>query len=327
MSAATRPPDDPAGADPKALPPPIVFVGGTGRSGTHVLAELLGRHPAFALVPVESRFHVNPGGFPDLLAGEVSPRQFLRKLKRFWWRRIPAGEPVPALLPSVPMGRQTRGLYKVLEEADFRTAVAGFETRADDEPLERSCRRLFLDLLWPLAERAGKPGLVEMSTHTVAQAAHLAKLFPESKLVHIVRDGRDSGSSKVGKRQKPTHPRDVAEGVDWWLGRLERAERSIAEAPPGYVLTLSLDELAVGDREGAYAELRTFLGIADARPMRRFFERQMNAGNASRGRWRAGLSEAQQRAVTERYERVLGELEHRGRPSGPVLRQVLRNLG
>ena len=326
MSAAGRPPDDPIAADPVA-PPAIVFVGGTGRSGTHVLAELLGRHPRFALVPVESRFHVNPGGFPDLLAGRVTPERFLRKLRRFWWRRIPAGEPVPALLPSVPMGRQTRGLYKALEEADFRTAVNRFAGRADGEALEVACRRLFLDLLWPLAERAGKPGLVEMSTHTVSQAPLLARLFPESRLIHIVRDGRDSGSSKVGKRQKPAHPRDVAEGVDWWLERLRRAERSIAAAPPGYALTLSLDELAIGDRERVYGELLAFLGIDDARRMRGFFERKMNAENASRGRWRAGLSASEQGAVTERYEAALAALEHDGAASATVLRGVLERLG
>lgn len=327
MSRAPRPADDPAAANADSLPPRIVFVGGTGRSGTHVLAELLGHHPRYALVPVESRFHVNPGGFPDLLSGAVTPAAFERKLRRFWWRRIPAGEALPALLPGVPMGRQTRGLYKALDEPGFQAAVERFSANGAAADLEVACRRLFLDLLWPLAERAGKFGLVEMSTHTVAQAPLLARLFPDSRLIHIVRDGRDAGSSKVGKRQKRSHPRDAAEGVEWWLGRLERAERAVAQAPPGYVLTLSLDELAVGDRERAYGELLAFLRIPDRRRMRRFFERQMNARNASRERWRMGLSEAEQRAVTERYEHALGELEAAGRPSGAVLRRVLETLG
>lgn len=330
MSAASgsRPPDDPGAVRPTdAAPPPVVFVGGTGRSGTHVLAELLGRHPAFALVPVEARFHVNPGGFPDLLEGRTTPHGFLRKLERFWWRRIPAGQRLPALLPSAPLGRQTRGLYKALEPEDLRRAVDRFRRRPETERLEVSCRRLFWDLLWPLAERAGKPGLVEMSTHTVARAPLLATLFPEAKLIHIVRDGRDAGSSKVAKRQKESHPRDVAQGVEWWHQRLDRAERAVAEAPPGFVLTLSLDELVLGDRERAYGELLDFLRIEDARPMRRFFERQMNAQNASRGRWRAGLSDDEQGAISARYERALEALEDAGRPSGPILRHVLETLG
>ena len=53
-------------------PVPLVFIGGTGRSGTHVLAQLVSRHDQFGLIPVEVRFHTDPDGFPGLLAGEVT---------------------------------------------------------------------------------------------------------------------------------------------------------------------------------------------------------------------------------------------------------------
>jgi Sulfotransferase family len=321
-----RPPDDPAAVTP-ADPPPIVFVGGTGRSGTHVLADLIGHHRRWALVPIESRFHVNPQGFPDLLAGDVTPKEFVRKLRRFWWYRIPAGETLPAVAPRVRLGRQTRGLYRFVPPERFDEAVARFETAAGAGSLDVACRRLFLDLLWPVAEQGERPGIVEMSTHTVARAPALHRLFPDSKLVHIVRDGRDAGSSKVGKRQKPHHPRDVDEGVDWWLERIERAERAIAEAPDGYTLTLSLDELAAGDREGSYERLLEFLGVGDVRRMRRFFEAELNAENASRGRWREGLAPEGERQVTARYERALERLEEQGFASAPVLRRVYERLG
>ncbi len=323
---STRPPDDPA-AVRQAPRPKIVFVGGTGRSGTHVLGEMIGSHSRYALVPVESRFHVNPQGFPDVLAGTVTPEQFVQKLRRFWWRRIPAGEPLPAVAPRLALGRETRGLFKAVSRETFDAAVARFEARENGESLELACRRLFLDLLWPIADDQGKRALVEMSTHTVARAPELARLFPDAKLVHIVRDGRDAGSSKVGKRQKPHHPRDVAEGVPWWLERIERAERAVADAPDGFVLTLSLDELAVGEREASFARLLEFLGIEDAHRMRGFFERTMTAENASRGRWRAGLSDPEQAEINVEYERAIERLEERGYPSGQLLRGVYERLG
>ena len=46
------------GGRPLGNPPPVLFVGGTGRSGTHVLAKLLSRHPRLAMFPIEVRFHV-----------------------------------------------------------------------------------------------------------------------------------------------------------------------------------------------------------------------------------------------------------------------------
>ena len=57
----------------------LVFIGGTGRSGTHALAQLLGRHSGFADVPIEARFHCNKRGHagpargPDHAAADTSP--------------------------------------------------------------------------------------------------------------------------------------------------------------------------------------------------------------------------------------------------------------
>ena len=56
--------------------------------------------------------------------------------------------------------------------------------------------------------------------------------------------------------------------------------------------------------------------------MRRFFEMQMNARNASRGRWRTGLTEAEQREVNAEYERAVAGLVERGYASGELLRRA-----
>ena len=55
-----------------------VFIGGTGRSGTHAIASLLGRHSQLADVPIEARFHCNKRGMPDLLEGRITLRSFSR---------------------------------------------------------------------------------------------------------------------------------------------------------------------------------------------------------------------------------------------------------
>jgi hypothetical protein len=288
--------------------PDLLFVGGTGRSGTHVVSQLLANHSHWARVPIEARFHVNPQGFPDLLSGQVSPEQFLRKLKRFWWRRIRAGEVAPVLARRLAFGRKVRGLHKIVERDRFDAAVAEFEATAPDD-LDRACRNLFFDLLWPTAAAAGKPGLIEMSCFTIAESPTLVRLFPEAKLIHTVRDGRDAGSSKVSKRQKRSHPRDASEGIRWWEGRLRKIEAGVRELPAGRVLTISLDELVDGDREAVYAELLDHLELSDEPAMREFFEEEMSASAAHRERWREGLSAEQQEALVRDYESILDRLE------------------
>ena len=95
---------DPGGR-PLAVPPPIVFVGGTGRSGAHVLAKLLAKHVKLALVPVEVRFHADRRGFPGLLDGQVSKAEFVRRLRGFWWKGFQT--------------RRMRGLYRFVPAEGF----------------------------------------------------------------------------------------------------------------------------------------------------------------------------------------------------------------
>jgi hypothetical protein len=56
--------------------------------------------------------------------------------------------------------------------------------------------------------------------------------------------------------------------------------------------------------------------------MREFFEREVTAENAHRGRWRKGLDASEQRAVADRYERALERVAERGYASAPLLRRV-----
>jgi len=294
------------------------FVGGTGRSGTHVLAQLLGQHSRYRDVEIEVRFHCNPRGFPDLLAGNVTLEEFVNKLKRFWWHRIKAGEPFPALLPRLPLGREERGLYKVVPRDRFDAAVKGLESAYRGDPLA-ACRRLFLDLLAPLATDAGKPGLIEMSSDNVAQGPTLLRIFPEAKLVHTVRDGRDAGASKVTKRQKRRHPRDGLQGIEWWEGRLRRIDEAVRKIPRDRLCVISLDELAYGDREAAYERLLGFLELDDEPAIRRYFEREVTAENAHRDRWRHGLSPEAQEELQRFYEQTLDRLAGDGVHCAPEL--------
>jgi len=302
--------------------PDLLFVGGTGRSGTHVVSQLLGHHSHYARVPIEARFHVNPQGFPDLLAGQVTVDQFLRKMRRFWWRRIRAGEVAPVLARRIAFGRKVRGLHKIVAKERFEAALGEFEGTARGGELELACRDLFLDLLWPIAAEEGKPGLIEMSCFTIAESPTLVRLFPDAKLIHTVRDGRDAGSSKVSKRQKRSHPRDGSEGIRWWEGRLRKIEAGVRELPEGRLLTISLDELVDGDREEVYGRILDYLGIEDEPAMRLFFEEEMSASAAHKERWREGLSSEQQDNLVSEYERTLERLEREGFHCAPELRRA-----
>ncbi len=303
----------------------LVFVGGTGRSGTHVVADLLGRHSQLAAVPIECRFHCNPRGLAEVVAGRATPDEFVTKLRRFWWHRVRLGDRATVRLRRLA-GRggedaKVRGLHKITSRDRLERAIARFEESCSHDVVQAS-RELFFDLLRPIADEQGKPALVEMSCFTIASAPGLARIFPEARFVHSVRDGRDSGSSKASKRQKRHHPTDVASGVEWWEARLRLAEDGVRGLPdPGVLHAVSLDELVWGDREASFAALTKFLGIGEEEGMRRFFEREMNAGAAHRERWRDGHTETEQALIVEAYAAALERIEREGFHCAPLLRR------
>jgi hypothetical protein len=138
-----------------------------------------------------------------------------------------------------------------------------------------------------------------------------------------VRDGRDSGASKVSLRQKPHHPTDPTSGIDFWAARLRMAEEGVRGLPEAEerLHTVSLDELVWGDRDATYRGLLDFLGVADEPGVREFFDREMNASAAHRERWREGLSESDQAEVEEHYARTLERLEREGYQCAALLRR------
>jgi hypothetical protein len=308
----------------------LVFVGGTGRSGTHVVSHLLGEHSRFAAVPIECRFHSNPRGLADVVTGRATPEEFVTKLRRFWWHRVRRGGRATVRLRNLA-GRggdaKVRGLHKIVPSDRFEQAVARFEARAKGDVVQAS-RDLFFDLLSPIAVEQGKPALVEMSCFTIAAAPGLARIFPEARFVHSVRDGRDSGSSKVSKRQKEHHPKDVASGIEWWEGRLRLAEEGFRGLPDASALhPVCLDELVWGDRGPSYAGLLEFLGVSDEDRMRRFFDEQMDADAAHRERWREGRSEGEQELLVEAYAAALDRIEGEGFHCAPLLRRSFERAG
>ena len=313
---ATRP--EPAGSGGNGASP-VVFIGGTGRSGTHVLASLLGQHSRFADVPIEARFHCNKRGLTELLGGRVTLEGFLEKLRSFWWHRV-------------RVDGQPRGLYNLMHQYEFESAVDAFTSTYHDDPTVRA-RELFMALLGPVAIAAGKPVLVEMSSHNVREAQSLRRIFPGARFIHVVRDGRDSASSVT---TKTWGPRTVMGGIDWWADRLRWIEAGVRGAEDGAEYSLAqehfrvvlLDDLVAGDRERALGGLLEFLGCPEEAGMREFFDREMGPAAAHQGRWSDGLGLVSRARVRRKYERTLQALEHEGNHVAPVLLEAYeRSLG
>ena len=155
-------------------PADLVFVGGTGRSGTTVISHLLDHHSRFRGVPIECRFHCNPKGLADVVGGRATPEQFVRKLRTYWWYRVRVGG--RALVPAGVIGRSRVALWRAgarLRPGEPRgqgprpppdrrrgsgSAPRSRGSRGRFGRLVRASRELFYDLLGPAgrARRASR---------------------------------------------------------------------------------------------------------------------------------------------------------------------------
>lgn len=286
----------------------LTFVGGTGRSGTHIVARFLGRHNRLASIGVECRFHVEERGFPGLMDGSLTRDQFVKRLRGFWWR-------------GKINGRE-RGMFKFVPEERFEDAVSAFEEGFEEDAPDAACRQLFLDLLWPHAADDGASGLVEQSCDSIAQAETLMRLFPEAKFVHVVRDGRDASASRVSQSRGRVYPRTRKQGIDWFEKRIRRIDEGARQIPDVRLMQVSLEELLTPPRFEAARELTDFVGIRFGRRMRRFFFAQMDLHNSNAERWRQGISAGKQDSLERRYVRMLEGLEADDISSAPILRRV-----
>jgi Sulfotransferase family len=282
------------------LPEPI-FVGGVGRSGTHVMGRLIDADPRYHWIPTEVRFHAWRGGLPDLVAGNTSLDQFLEKMRGRWYVRG---------------ANRRNGLKRVASPEELEAALAEFEPAFAADPIAAS-RALVRRLLDPAAERAGKRAWVEITGPVIEFAPFLLELFADARFINMVRDGR---AVVAGTLKKVDLTDDPMIALSKWEQMVSAAGQAIRALPPGRALTVHLDDLTAHDRERTFDRVVEFLEIEDPAPMREYFDREISAERAHVGAWRERMAPADVRKVDRRYRRVVRRLRREGVDWAPVPR-------
>ncbi len=268
-----------------------IFVGGVSRSGTTVVGKrLLGRHNEIGCVkPAEMWFITDRGGLCDIAHPEIG---FLKKellaLKRGNLTQLSAFN---KRMRGFWYGRQwkrqdvIKGLHETVSNEQLETALYNFNRNYKEDSVA-AARQLVADLIDPYILSKNKNRWVDTTPRNVRRAEALHSVFPDMKLIHMIRDGRDAASSIVSMKWGPT---DIHDALEQWFLHMLEGQQSAAKLPDGTVLTLHLEDLVERDREGSYKTILDFLEIADAPKMRNYFETEMSATNANKGRWKAGL--------------------------------------
>ena len=282
-----------------------VFVGGTGRSGTTVMGDLLGKHPEIRTsTPIEIKFLSNRSGLLDVVFGRDDAVKGMKEpvsilhYRTYRKRRLREKEKLANILAEFEDQVWNKWWDIDAPPPHGRGLISGI-SRSNLEKLMTSLRRdLKINRIWAarrfmkrfiaLQDEAGSEKYwVETTPMNIPTADKLLKLFPKALFITMVRDPRDVIASLLTKNWGPTTP---MEGLIWIEKRLTDGHNALKEVPLKQKITIALEDLAINKREETYRKLSNFLKISDSPAMRKFFEEELTPANATSGRWKQEIS-------------------------------------
>jgi hypothetical protein len=199
---------------------PPFFIVGSARSGTTFLRLALNAHPDIA-VPPESRF------ITELYKGdEVEVESFLDALQRH--KRFSAWK-----LPIETVRREFHGNAFMKYPDAIRSTYNAY------------------------AAHHGKSRWGDKTPRYVLNIPQLARLFPDARFIHLIRDGRDVALSYA---DVPFGPKNVAKAAAIWAKRVGAGLRDGRALEPGRYLEVMYADL-VEDNEAQIRDISEFIDV------------------------------------------------------------------
>jgi hypothetical protein len=281
-----------------------VFVGGTGRSGTTVIGDLLANHSRIRTsTPIEIKFLTNRSGLVDVVFGynqeieKKSGKVSILNFRTYRKRKRKEKERFAKILAEF-----NRFIWEKWWDIDAppphgRGLISGISKRDLEDLLSRLDRELKLNRKWAARRFMGafiskqfdagdEIYWVETTPMNIPEANKLQELFPNALFINMVRDPRDVIASLLTKNWGPITP---LEGLDWIEKRLLAGHEALSVINPAKKMTIALEDLAINSREQTYNKLLTFLKISDEPAMQKFFVESMTPDAATSGRWKAEI--------------------------------------
>jgi hypothetical protein len=249
------------------------------------------------MIPIESKFISGPGGLCDLASGRTTLPEFEVRLLGRRYRT-----------------RRDVGLHEIADRTTLEAGLARLGERLPDEPWTAAAEYAH-GILDPIATAAGAKAWVDMNPGNVFRGRELLLMFPNMRLVHSVRDGRDVAASVV---PLPWGPNDLDTALDWWARRIERAFAACDDMPPERVLVVQMENLVAGNREHEYARLLAFTGLSDHPDMRAYFDAHITEERSHIGRWLEDVPPDRRADFEAAHERVAAALRNRRRAYAPL---------
>lgn len=213
-----------------------LFIGGSGRSGTTLLVDLIGCHPQIA--PIYEPAFLFDIARQIFLVQDRPPAQRLRQIRAI-------AEEFAVQLDNLPNAK--REYERFLHGAHYlrftRATLIAEANRLCERLMGETVLPVFRDFILALfAEHAAidrKPFWAAKVPRFVIMAPLLKQVFPEMRFIHCVRDPRAVLASVA---TRPWAPQTLKDRIDYWRVRIDCGRR-FAERFPADCLTVRYEDL------------------------------------------------------------------------------------
>lgn len=292
-----------------------VFIGGTGRSGTTILLNLLNRHPDFhASMPREIKYLTSRHGLVDIaLTRPLAIEENLKaKRNNLIARALPLlGKSKLSLIEKELFGPwwseagkkgNVRGLIQGFTREELEQALETFKASYKVDRITAS-RALFESLSRAQMKDGVKRYFGDSTPVNIMQADLINKILPRSKFIHVIRDGRDVASSVVKEKWGPS---EHFAALDWWKKRIVTGQLALSKIKTENKLELRIEDLVIHQREETLERIKNFLELPNHDRLEKYFTEEILPEKLHAGRWKSEPVNATE--FSARYQAILQEL-------------------
>ena len=249
-----------------------VFIGGTGRSGTTITLELLGKHSNFyASNPLEVRIVTEDDGLLDSFENN-SVKNFNSKAELFWFNGT----------------KRTEGLYKSInkEKIDKMTKELNknFIKNSKD-----ATRKFYIDIFKNQDTfKSNKLYIGDSTPSNIRYSNRINKIFPEAKFIHTFRDGRDAAYSMYLMRKYFDLAGNKTEfdALDWWYDRIIQSFSALNALNNDKYISIRFEDLVINDRKKFFLKILNFLNLEEEENINNYFNLNIKKENMKIGSWK-----------------------------------------
>ena len=296
-----------------------VFIGGTGRSGTTILLNLLNRHPDFhASMPREIKYLTSRHGLVDIaLTRPLGIEENLRaKRNNLIARALPLlGKSKVLLFERELLGAwwsetgkkgNVRGLVQGITREELEKELEKFKVGNRIDRVSAS-RTLFESLSRAQMKDGVKRYFGDSTPVNIMQADLINQLLPRSKFIHVIRDGRDVASSVVRENWGPN---EHFAALDWWKKRIATGQVALSKIKNENKLEIRIEDLVIHQREATLEKIKVFLDLPSNKRIDSYFEDEILPEKLHAGRWKSEPVNAEK--FSAKYQVILQELSANG---------------